>query len=87
MSRKPKQPTTKTIRCAIYTRISCEEGHDLEFNSLDAQRESGEAYIASQQHKRLHLPAAALRRRRFLRRQHGASGTQSAAGGHRSREN
>ena len=32
-------------RCAIYTRKSSEEGLDMEFNSLDAQRE---AYIASQ---------------------------------------
>ena len=37
------------VRCAIYTRKSCEEGLDLEFNSLDAQREAGEAFIASQQ--------------------------------------
>lgn len=51
MSRKPKQPTTPVIRCAIYTRKSCEEGLELEFNSLDAQRESAEAYIASQQHE------------------------------------
>lgn len=36
------------IRCAIYTRKSSEEGLDQEFNSLDAQRESAEAYIASQ---------------------------------------
>jgi len=36
------------IRCAIYTRKSTEEGLDQEFNSLDAQRESAEAYIASQ---------------------------------------
>ncbi|MFN7558829.1 MAG: recombinase family protein, partial [bacterium] len=36
------------IRCAIYTRKSSEEGLEQEFNSLDAQRESGEAYIASQ---------------------------------------
>ena len=36
------------IRCAIYTRKSTEEGLDQEFNSLDAQRESGEAYIKSQ---------------------------------------
>jgi len=36
------------IRCAIYTRKSTEEGLDQEFNSLDAQREAGEAYIASQ---------------------------------------
>ena len=40
-----------TIRCAIYTRKSTDEGLDREFNSLDAQRESAEAYIASQQHE------------------------------------
>ena len=39
------------IRCAIYTRKSHEEGLDQEFNSLDAQREAGEAYIASQKHE------------------------------------
>jgi len=39
---------TLKIRCAIYTRKSSEEGLDLEFNSLDAQRESAEAFIASQ---------------------------------------
>ena len=38
-------------RCAIYTRKSTEEGLDQEFNSLDAQRYSGEAFIASQQHE------------------------------------
>ena len=43
------KPTT--IRCAIYTRKSTEEGLDAEFNSLDAQRESCEAYIASQRHE------------------------------------
>ncbi len=36
------------IRCAIYTRKSSEEGLEQEFNSLDAQRESCEAYIKSQ---------------------------------------
>jgi site-specific DNA recombinase len=41
-------PEKRTIRCAIYTRKSTEEGLEQEFNSLDAQRESGEAYIASQ---------------------------------------
>ena len=40
-----------TIRCAIYTRKSHEEGLDQEFNSLDAQRESCEAYILSQKHE------------------------------------
>ena len=38
----------KTIRCAIYTRKSTEEGLDQEFNSLDAQREAAEAFIKSQ---------------------------------------
>ena len=45
------QPPKKTIRCAIYTRKSTEEGLDQEFNSLDAQREAALAYIASQQHE------------------------------------
>jgi DNA invertase Pin-like site-specific DNA recombinase len=42
---------SKTIRCAIYTRKSHEEGLDQDFNSLDAQREAGEAYIKSQKHE------------------------------------
>jgi DNA invertase Pin-like site-specific DNA recombinase len=37
-----------TLRCAVYTRKSTEEGLDQEFNSLDAQREACEAFIASQ---------------------------------------
>jgi site-specific DNA recombinase len=36
------------LRCAIYTRKSTSEGLDQAFNSLDAQRESAEAYVASQ---------------------------------------
>jgi DNA invertase Pin-like site-specific DNA recombinase len=40
----------KIVRCAIYTRKSTEEGLAQPFNSLDAQRESAEAYIASQRH-------------------------------------
>ena len=40
-----------TTRCAIYTRKSTEEGLEQEFNSLDAQRESCEAYILSQKHE------------------------------------
>jgi len=43
---------TKTKkRCAIYTRKSCEEGLEQEFNSLDAQRLSAENYILSQSHE------------------------------------
>src|SRR5512138_3736610 len=41
----------RAVRCAIYTRKSTEEGLEQEFNSLDAQRESGEAYIAAQKHE------------------------------------
>ena len=41
----------KTARCAIYTRKSTEHNLDLEFNSLDAQREACEAYIKSQAHE------------------------------------
>ena len=39
------------VRCAIYTRKSTEEGLKMEFNTLDAQREAGEAYIKSQAHE------------------------------------
>ena len=49
MSQTPnKKETIATVRCAVYTRKSTEEGLEQEFNTLDAQRESGEAYIASQ---------------------------------------
>ena len=41
----------KQIRCAIYTRKSTEEGLEQAFNSLDAQRESAEAFIKSQSHE------------------------------------
>ncbi len=40
-----------TIRCAIYTRKSSEDGLDQRFNSLDAQYEACAAYIASQRHE------------------------------------
>jgi DNA invertase Pin-like site-specific DNA recombinase len=43
-----KAPVVRKVRCAVYTRKSSEEGLEQEFNSLDAQRESCEAYIASQ---------------------------------------
>jgi site-specific DNA recombinase len=42
------KPPTRKLRCAIYTRKSSEEGLEQEFNSLDAQREACEAYVASQ---------------------------------------
>ncbi len=45
-----KPPVRKT-RCAIYTRVSTDERLDMEFNSLDAQREAGAAYVESQKHE------------------------------------
>ncbi len=41
----------RTIRCAIYTRKSTEDGLEQEFNSLDAQREACAAYVLSQRHE------------------------------------
>ena len=41
----------KPVRCAIYTRKSTDHGLEIEFNSLDAQREACEAYIKSQAHE------------------------------------
>jgi DNA invertase Pin-like site-specific DNA recombinase len=41
----------KPVRCAVYTRKSTEDGLDQAFNSLDAQREAGEAYVLSQRHE------------------------------------
>jgi site-specific DNA recombinase len=44
-------PDRKHVRCAIYTRKSSEEGLEQEFNSLHAQREACEAFVASQRHE------------------------------------
>lgn len=44
----PLAPPKPKVRCGVYTRKSTEEGLDQEFNSLDAQREACEAYVASQ---------------------------------------
>jgi hypothetical protein len=41
-------PRRSTVRCAIYTRKSTEEGLEQEFNTLDAQRDAAEAFIRSQ---------------------------------------
>ena len=48
---------TAQLRCAIYTRKSTEEGLEQEFNSLDAQREAAEAYIAQPASRGLGVPA------------------------------
>src|SRR6188508_3138567 len=41
---------SKQVRCAIYTRVSTEQGLEQDFNSLDAQYEASQAYIRSQAH-------------------------------------
>jgi len=38
----------RRLRCAVYTRKSTDEGLDQEYNSIDAQRDAGHAFIASQ---------------------------------------
>jgi hypothetical protein len=45
------QTTKRSLRSAIYTRVSTEQGLEQDFNSLDAQREAREAYIKSQAHE------------------------------------
>lgn len=46
MNRKPTTPATQ-IRCAVYCRKSTTDGLEQEFNSIDAQREAGEAFVKS----------------------------------------
>jgi site-specific DNA recombinase len=45
-----KKESGKTVRCAIYTRVSIDSGLEQDFNSLDAQHEASQAYIKSQAH-------------------------------------
>src|ERR1700730_11458747 len=51
MKKPPTTTRTGTIRCAIYTRKSSEEGLEQEFNSLQAQREACESFVNSQRHE------------------------------------
>jgi site-specific DNA recombinase len=45
-----KSGSTKVVRCAIYSRVSTDQGLEQDFNSLDAQYEASRAYIRSQAH-------------------------------------
>src|ERR1700730_18103708 len=45
-----KTGSTKVVRCAIYTRVSTDQGLEQDFNSLDPQYEASQAYIRSQAH-------------------------------------
>src|SRR5205823_11020978 len=51
MNKTAKPGTPTQVRCAIYTPKSTEQGLEQEFNSLDAQREASEAYVASQKNE------------------------------------
>lgn len=51
MSERTAKASKVRLRCAVYTRKSSEEGLEQAFNSLDAQREACEAYVASQRHE------------------------------------
>src|SRR2546426_12598193 len=42
--------STKVVRCAIYTRVSTDQGLEQDFNALDAQYDASQAYIRSQAH-------------------------------------
>jgi site-specific DNA recombinase len=86
MTKPPeKSKVVRKLRCAVYTRKSSEEGLEQEFNSLHAQREACEAYIASQrsegwvlvrdQYDDGGISGGTLER----------PGLQAAAGGHRGR--
>ena len=45
-----KTGSAKPVRCAIYTRVSTDQGLDQDFNSLDAQYDASQAYVRSQAH-------------------------------------
>ena len=45
-----KTRATKVVRCAIYTRVSTDQGLEQDFNSLDAQYDASQSYIRSQAH-------------------------------------
>ncbi|HYJ44726.1 MAG TPA: recombinase family protein [Xanthobacteraceae bacterium] len=45
-----KAQGSKQVRCAIYTRVSTDQGLEQDFNSLDAQYDASQAYIRSQAH-------------------------------------
>jgi site-specific DNA recombinase len=87
MARADHARAAFTVRCAIYTRKSSDEGLEQEFNSLDAQREACEAYIVSQRHAGWvalasmyddgGLSGGTMER---------AAGTQATSGGHRGQQ-
>ena len=68
----------RSLRCAIYTRVSTDQGLEQDFNSLDAQREASEAYIKSQAHEGWRL-VRIVTTTGLLRRVDGSAGAAEAA--------
>ena len=76
---------TETVRCAVYTRKSTDEGLDMAFNSLDAQREAGEAFVLSRKHEGWVCLPDRYDDGGYSRRQHRAASPEAAHGRHRGR--
>src|SRR5215475_6979180 len=87
MTRPPTNGTRRkgTVRCAVYTRKSSEEGLEQEFNSLLAQREACEAFITSQRHEGWVCLPKAYDDGGVLRRDDGSTGAAAAARRHHGR--
>ena len=73
------------LRCAIYTRKSSEEGLEQDFNSLDAQREACEAFIASQKREGWSPVGETVRRWWLFGWYNGTAGLPAASEGCRMR--
>src|ERR1700758_4234247 len=70
--------STKVVRCAIYTRVSTDQGLEQDFNSLDAQYDASQAYIRSQTHAGWSLLRAKYEDGGFFWRQHRPAGPAAA---------
>ena len=70
--------SAKQVRCAIYTRVSTDQGLDQDFNSLDAQCEASQAYIEAKR-TRAGRYASLIRRRRLLGWQYRPASAAAAA--------
>jgi hypothetical protein len=55
-----KGGVAKPVRCAIYTRVSTDQGLEQDFNSLDAQYDASQSYIRSQAHAGWTLSSTAM---------------------------
>jgi site-specific DNA recombinase len=80
-----RKPDVPAVRCAVYTRKSTEEGLEQEFNSLDAQRKAGEAYITSRRGEGWTCLPDRYDDGGYTGGQHGMPGLETPHGRHRCR--